>query len=135
MELWKRYAYKDLGIIGEPFLDVDFDEVFYLTDTGRRWDGQAVSVRDGVGGQGPAVGEHRKRGKEDKRVRGLGGKHWPRFHSTSDIIAAIEAGRFPNKAMITVHPQRWTDNPVEWGKELVWQNVKNVIKKYLFVRK
>lgn len=38
LELWKRYDYKELGIIGEPYLDVDFDEVFYLTDTGRRWD-------------------------------------------------------------------------------------------------
>jgi len=31
--------------------------------------------------------------------------------------------------MMTFHPQRWMDNPVEWGKELVWQNLKNVIKK------
>ncbi len=36
------------GIIGEPYFDVDFSRVFYLTDTGRRWDGDAVSVRDKV---------------------------------------------------------------------------------------
>ena len=30
---------------------------------------------------------------------------------------------------MTFHPQRWTDNPLEWAKELVWQNFKNVIKK------
>jgi len=42
----------------------------------------------------------------------LDGKNeWPRFHSTFEIIAAIEAGRFPEKAMMTVHPQRWDDRP------------------------
>ena len=42
------YDYRDYGIIAEPYFDVDFDEVFYLTDTGRRWDGDSVSVRDKV---------------------------------------------------------------------------------------
>ncbi len=31
--------------------------------------------------------------------------------------------------MINVHPQRWTARPLPWVKELVWQNVKNVIKR------
>ena len=47
-DLWKRYDYKDFGIIAEPYFDLDFDEVFYLTDTGRRWDGDAFNVRDKV---------------------------------------------------------------------------------------
>jgi len=42
--IWTKYDYRDLGIIGEPYFDIDFSEVLYLTDTGRRWDG--VSVRD-----------------------------------------------------------------------------------------
>jgi len=33
--------------------------------------------------------------------------------------------------MITVHPQRWTDKPLPWLKELVWQNTKNVIKRFI----
>ena len=44
-DLWKKYDYRDYGIIAEPYFDVDFDEVFYLTDTGRRWDGYSVSMR------------------------------------------------------------------------------------------
>jgi len=36
--------------------------------------------------------------------------------------------------MITVHPQRWSDQLWPWVKELVWQNVKNVFK-YFVVRK
>ena len=50
--LWKYYDYHDFGIVGEPYFDIDFDEVFYLTDTGRRWDGEGVSVRDKAQGAG-----------------------------------------------------------------------------------
>jgi|GEM_PF-2866490 len=44
--LWTKYNYRDFGLIGEPYLDIDFNEVAYYTDTGRRWDGEQVSVRD-----------------------------------------------------------------------------------------
>jgi hypothetical protein len=30
--------------------------------------------------------------------------------------------------MITFHPQRWTNKPLPWLKELLVQNVKNVVK-------
>src|SRR5690625_2901666 len=45
-DLWKSYSYRDYGIIAEPYFDMDFSRVLYLTDTGRRWDGDKVSVRD-----------------------------------------------------------------------------------------
>jgi hypothetical protein len=85
----------------------------YLTDTGRRWDGWKVSVRDKVPQQERWIKE------------GLV------FHLTDDIIKAIKINRFPSKAMITTHPQRWTDAWFPWVKELVWQNVKNVVKRIL----
>ena len=37
--LWEKYDFRELGILGEPYLDIDFNEVAYLTDTGRRWNG------------------------------------------------------------------------------------------------
>ena len=37
-----------MGIIGEPYLDVDYQNVFYITDTGRKWNNEASSVRDKV---------------------------------------------------------------------------------------
>ncbi len=115
--LWKYYNYKDYGIIGEPYFDIDFNEIFYLTDTGRRWDGDRVSIRDKVN-RSPITDYQSQ-------------DNWPTYHSTSQITEAIESGTFPSKAMITFHPQRWTDKPVPWMKELLLQNVKNVIKKIL----
>ena len=46
--IWEKYDYRDFGIIGEPYFDVDFGDVLYLTDTGRRWDGDAFNIRDKV---------------------------------------------------------------------------------------
>ena len=48
-KLWERYDYRDYGVLGEPYFDIDFSKVLYLTDTGRRWDGERVSVRDKMG--------------------------------------------------------------------------------------
>ena len=47
-DLWKRFNYKSYGIKGEPYFDLNFNNIYYLTDTGRRWDGFNVSVRDKI---------------------------------------------------------------------------------------
>lgn len=113
-DLWKKYDYHDLGIIGEPYFDVDFAQVFYLTDTGRCWDGYKVSVRDRI----PMY-------QDQWNAQGLV------FHATDDIIQAAEQGSLPPRIMITTHPQRWTDNRRAWLKEIMVQNLKNVIKRLI----
>ena len=110
-DLWKQYDYHDFGVIGEPYFDVDFSQIFYLTDTGRRWDGFNVSVRDKI----PVF--------QDEWVK----KGWT-FHATDDVIHAINGGIFPAQVMLTTHPQRWTDKKTQWMKELVMQSAKNVLK-------
>lgn len=109
--LWQYYDYHDFGIKGEPYFDIDFNKVLYLTDTGRRWDGESVSVRD------KAV---RRRSDEEHRTP------VSRFRSTSDIINSARTNTLPDSIMLTVHPQRWTNKPLPWLRELVWQNVKNI---------
>lgn len=113
-DIWKKYSYRDLGIIGEPYLDTDFTKMFYLTDTGRRWDGYKVSVRDKI-----------EDFQEEWNKKGL------TFHTTKELIAAISAGKMPDKIMITIHPQRWNNFGAKWIKELVLQNLKNIIKKLI----
>lgn len=105
--LWTKYDYHDFGIIGEPYFDIDFSKVAYYTDTGRRWDGDSVSVRDKV--------DH-------------GGQNFPKFRSTFDIIRAAKSDILPRQVMFTFHPQRWHDRWWPWSKELIWQNIKNVAK-------
>lgn len=104
-DIWKKFNYRDFGIIGEPYLDINFDKVFYLTDTGRCWDGERYSVRDKVKS-----------------------KFNFSFHTTLDIVKSIGSAEFPPKVMITTHPQRWTNNKMEWIMELILQKTKNLIK-------
>lgn len=105
LDLWQTHDYRVLGIVGEPYLDVDFTRVFYLTDTGRRWNHAGASVRDRV------------ESGFDIRIK-----------STLHLMALAEQGALPDQMMITVHPQRWNDFGVRWVKELVGQNIKNVVK-------
>ena len=116
-DLWKQFDYHDFGIIGEPYFDVDFSKVFYLTDTGRRWDGFNVSLRDKV----PVYQEEWVR-------QGLV------FHTTDDILEALHNERFPMQLMMTTHPQRWTDNKFDWGKEWIGQSAKNLVKRLIVHR-
>lgn len=107
-KLWEKYNFKDFGILGEPNFSLNFNEVLYLTDTGRRWNGERVSVRD----------------KANSKLSS-------NFKSTFDIIKALNNDELPDKLMINVHPHRWNDEPLPWLKELIWQNTKNVAKKVL----
>ena len=50
---------------------------------------------------------------------------------TFDLIEIIKNNELPDKIMINVHPQRWNDEFVPWARELVWQNVKNVVKRQI----
>ena len=110
-DIWKTYSYNDLGVIGEPYLDSDFSKMLYLTDTGRRWDGFKVSVRDKIEGF-----------QEEWNKKG-----WS-FHSTDDIIQALRQHKLPGQLMITTHPQRWNNLGFSWFKELLMQNMKNIVK-------
>lgn len=128
--LWKYYDYREFGIIGEPYFDVDFAKVLYLTDTGRKWNGEAVSIRDKVKStkNSPVEDKDLPAGKAGTRE-----SNYSIFKKTADIINAAEKNQLPNQIMFTFHPQRWTDKPLLWTKELFWQNAKNVVK-YFFVK-
>ena len=113
-DLWKQYDYRDYGVIGEPYFDVDFSKVFYLTDTGRCWDGFNVSVRDKI----PFY--------QDQWME----NGWT-YHTTNDIIEATKRGTLPRRLMMTTHPQRWTNDKGAWLMEAVMQSVKNMVKRIM----
>lgn len=104
--VWAKYNYRDAGIICEPYRDIDFNTVAYFTDTGRRWNGSAVNRRDKV--------------KSSFNFN---------YRSTSDIIRNVKS--LPDRVMITVHPQRWNTGPFAWLTELIYQNLKNIVKAFL----
>lgn len=101
--IWDKYDYRELGIIGEPYFDIDFNEFAYFTDTGRRWNAQNMTIRDRVNS-----------------------KYQFNFKNTQEIIEHFSD--LPEKMMFTVHPERWNDEFLPWFKELLFQNFKNIVK-------
>lgn len=90
-DLWKKFDYKSLGIICEPYLDINYSNALYLTDTGGCWDGEKYSLRDNV--------------KNDFAFN---------IHSTFDLIEHLKKGLLPNKIILNVHPARWNNNVFKW---------------------
>jgi hypothetical protein len=155
--LWKYYDYKEYGIYLEPYFDVDFTNMLYLTDTGRSWSGSRFSIRDKVPGVGytqalPSVSSSGKpvpdqvSGEEryeewvvkpklgslmNMTKEGLSFQARYKYRSTGAIINAAEIGSFPESAMITFHPQRWHGKAMPWVKELLFQAIKNRGKYFL----
>lgn len=109
--IWKKYNYRDSGIIAEPYFDTDFNKVLYITDTSRHWNASDYSVRDKVDGLKAII------------------------HSTDHLMQQLQTDKLPQHIMQNIHPHRWTDNYLGWSKELVFQNLKNVIKKFIVSRK
>ena len=82
-KLWEKYNYREAGIIGEPYFDVDYTKVLYITDTGRAWNKTGASVRDKVEG-----------GLELK------------VKNTRRLITLIGNDELPEKLIINTHPQQ-----------------------------
>ena len=113
------YDIHALGIEYEPMLDTDFSRTLYLTDTGRRWDGYKVSVRD-------KVPQYQEQWSKEGLV----------FHSTDDIIRALNNPQHPihnYHLLINTHPQRWMPFGLRWMEEATTQWWKNQAK-YLLVK-
>lgn len=107
-QIWEQANYRDYNVISEPYYDFDFKTMFYLTDTGRHWNNKEISVRDKVDS----------------------GFDIP-INGTNDIIRKLRSGQLPNHLMYNIHPHRWNNGMYRWSKELIGQNVKNVIKRKL----
>lgn len=110
-DIWQFADYRSMGLIGEPYFDTDFSKLFYITDTGRRWDGFKVSLRD-------KIPQHQDEWVRNNLI----------YRSSKDIIAAVHNNTFPNQLMMTTHPQRWTNSLLPWCTEIILQNLKNIIK-------
>lgn len=113
--MWQDNKLSDYGIIGEPYLSIDYSKVLYLTDTGRCWNGGKYSVRDFVNDN-----------------------YQFSFHRTSNIIEALQNDRLPNQIILQSHTL-WTDSIKEWLwleiREKLRNNLKIIIVKMPMIKK
>lgn len=108
-DIWNQYEFKDFGIIGEAYLSIDYNDVSYLSDTGRSWSGEKYRIKDII---------------ESKNKKSYNIK------STDDLIRLIKEERFEHLCVLS-HPGQWTDNYCSWASTLITRNVKNIVKAYI----
>lgn len=135
-QIWRYFDYKELGIVCEPYFDIILRDIHYLTDTGRRWNGSTVSVRDRVYHRDMEYYSDWVRKPVDGSAMAAGeagnaGRPKYSFKTTGDIIRAVRENSFPDRVLITCHPQRWSLNAFQWFGELTGQKIKNGAKYFI----
>lgn len=89
-ELWKKYDFRDFGIIGEAYLSIE-GNLNYLSDTGRTW-GFENNLRDFIPNKNAQVFAT----------------------TTNDLIKLIQKNELNNFYILT-HPERWPASTIGWS--------------------
>jgi len=97
----------ELGLLGEVYLDIDYTDIAYINDTGRNW----------------TSGESNRRDKVDSRIAAD-------FPSGIALLHYLRTAPHP-RMVFQIHPERWTDSPVEWSVQLAKDRGINVVKAVL----
>lgn len=110
ISLWKKYDYKQVGIVADVNLDTDFTNILYLTDTGGQWNSK-----------------FNRRDKVQSNLK-------CNVRTTEELVGLINRKLLPDKVILNIHPQRWTDDKLMWYREKLSQSLKNAIKYFFFMR-
>jgi hypothetical protein len=103
-DLWKQYRYSNFGISCEAFLDIDYSDVYYFTDTGRTWGQTRANIRDTV--------------KSDLTAP---------VNTTNQLINFIKDNS-DKKIALVMHPERWENNVFCWTEQLIKDLLVNAAK-------
>jgi len=105
--IWSKYDFKDYGIIGEPYLSIDYSKVVYLSDTGRSW----------------VTGRHKVK------------DYAPGFHEQLRVASTDELMDFLRKCdqdvCLLAHPNRWSANWHDYIYQWTYDTMGNIVKSCL----
>lgn len=101
-------SYHEYGIIGDTSFDVNYDEVFYITDNGWGWNKTSSSVRD----------------KVDSRF------DIP-IDDTDDFLEQIGHGSLPAKILFNTHPDSFFEPYFPWLMNKLFIKSKNIVKRQI----
>ncbi|MEK9569642.1 MAG: hypothetical protein VW058_01630 [Flavobacteriaceae bacterium] len=108
MKLWETKSFQKLNVF-DCTLSNDWSSYFYFTDTGRCFNGSSTNLRDYiVANTEPLVG------------------------TTKQLVEFIKSSGKPH-LKISIHPERWDDNIVNWSLQLTKDYTINSIKRVLQV--
>lgn len=105
-DLWEFLDFEKQGLLGDAFFSVDDFDIYYFTDTGRRWDDK-YNLRD----------KHEYKNVDDVK-------------STEEFMGLLERSDL-DRLYITTHPERWGEGMVDcmflWTKDFVFNMGKKVL--------
>jgi hypothetical protein len=107
-KIWERYHYKEYGIVADTSFDIDYNEVFYITDNGFGWNKTSTSVRDKV------------ETKFNIPIK-----------STAHLIELIKENKLPSKIMLNAHPDTFFDPGIKWLLNYSIIKAKNIVKWFI----
>ena len=105
-DLWKKYDFKQFGIIGDAYFSIDFSRLKYFSDTGRNWNSTRYKIKD--------VADTPDNQNLEVRI-----------NSTDDIIELIKQGEVKNM-YILIHANHWKDNFGSWLRWLILVYIRNI---------
>jgi hypothetical protein len=108
-DLWRTQnnhvlLFKQFGILGEVYLDINYSDIAYLSDTGRNWENNRSNIRDKVASS------------VNLNVR-----------SGYELLQCLQQ-QYPQRIIFQIHPERWTDNLLFWIFQLFLDTTSNSIK-------
>lgn len=111
-DIWKdeknhQRLIHDFKILGEVYLDIDYSDILYISDTGRNWTSDRANVRD----------------KTNSKIK-------IEFSSQSDLLNYLSNKPHP-KMVFQIHPERWSNNFFAWTWQLMFDSGINFLKKIL----
>jgi len=110
LDMWNFIDYKTkFNLLAEPYLDIDYTNLLYLTDNGSKWNAHKSNIRDVVTNSNITLD----------------------VSSTFQLINAFKNNKTPNVVILNCHPARWNDNLLIWTYRFFLQKVKNITKKQL----
>lgn len=80
----------EFGIAGEVYLDIDYSDIAYITDTGRNWRTGRFNIRDKTNSNVPVD-----------------------FKTSGELLDYLSNKPHP-KLIFQIHPERWNDGYLSW---------------------
>jgi hypothetical protein len=93
-DIWKKCQFSDFGLLGEPYLSLDYSKFAYFSESGRTWRNTKTQKMEGK-----------------DYVSSLSSEIQP--GNTDELIQIIKEGKLPN-ICILAHPERWSKDWVSF---------------------
>ena len=93
-DLWNSVHIRDFDLLGEAYMDMNFEQVMYYSDTGRTWEEGKFNIRD-----------HIPEGKSTIQDK-------PNIKTTDDLIDLIK--KEDRNLYLVMHPERWPSSKSGW---------------------